>query len=67
MGSGGGEMAVAVLVLHRVRCRPPGLRPPAAVPPPLPSCLQLRAQGWQLAPFMLSSTEKQRYLALRGA
>lgn len=30
----------------------------------LPTCLQLREQGWQLAPFMLSSTEKQRYLQL---
>ena len=29
-----------------------------------PFISQLRAQGWQLAPFMLSSTEKRRYLRL---
>jgi hypothetical protein len=26
--------------------------------------VQLREQGWQLSPFMLSSTEKRRYLPL---
>lgn len=29
-----------------------------------PFISELREQGWQLAPFMLSSTEKQRYLPL---
>lgn len=34
------------------------------MPPLLPPVVQLRERGWQLAPFMLSSTEKQRYLPL---
>ena len=36
-------------------------RQPAHSSPPL---LQLQEHCWQLAPFMLSSTEKRRYLAL---
>lgn len=60
-----GHLVWTQLNCGAVSCSPsgfPSLRhiSPCAVPP-VP---QLQEQGWQLSPFMLSSTEKQRFLRL---
>lgn len=55
----------ACLGVGGARCRQPPPPLPDRASPLLPARLaQLEEQGWQLTPFMLSSTEKQRYLQL---
>ncbi|KAL4431071.1 hypothetical protein ABPG75_006327 [Micractinium tetrahymenae] len=56
-GSSAGEGGID---LQRVAAESAGLARGSLAP----FISQLRGQGWQLAPFMLSSTEKQRYLPL---
>ncbi len=52
-------------VLQKHRCLPPFVAT-MPYPPLVPQILlpQLEEQGWQMSPFMLSSTEKQRFLRL---